>query len=65
MLSRVNAVLLLDDDDDDDDILRTELFLMNWNQQLLHFMLVLTYWQRTPNFYTLMDMPLNVAFTTA
>ena len=53
----VNAVLLFDDDDD---VLQTELILINLNQQLLPFILMLTYWQRTPNFYTLMDMPLNL-----
>ena len=46
MLSYVNAVLMLDDDDDD--VLQTEHILMNLNQQLLHFMLVLAYEQRTP-----------------
>ena len=57
MLSCVNALLLLDDDDD---ILATDIILMNLNQQLLHFMHVLTYWQCTPKFYTLMDMPLHL-----
>ena len=59
ILSCVNAVLLFDDDDDDDD-LQTEHILMNLNQQLSHFMLMLPYWQCTSNLYTLMDMPQNL-----
>ena len=62
ILSYINAVLM--HDDDGDDVLQTELILMNLNQQLLHFMLGLTYWQRTPSFYTLMDVP-PFAFATA
>ena len=46
MLLCINAVLMLDDDGDDD-VLQTEPTLINLNQQLLHFTLVLTYWQCT------------------
>ena len=45
MLSCVNAVLMLGDDGDD--VLQTEPTLINLNHQILHFMLVLTYWQCT------------------
>ena len=41
MLSCVHVTLLLDDDND---VLHTEFILMNLNQQLLHFMFMLTYW---------------------
>ena len=54
MLACVIAVLHFDDDN----VIQTELILMNLNQQLLHLMIVLTYWQPTPNYYSLMNMPL-------